>query len=150
MANALQYSRLENSMDRGAWRAIVHGVAKSWTRLSTMVTQLCGYTKNHQLAYFERMNVMTWEIHLKTKVQLGQTERLNSPQNLLFWCLHPAEKHSTYPSPQAHSLDMAMLTPHPQPPALPCLMLILYIPPSFLSPLGFHQKTQRTFCRGRG
>ena len=27
-------------MDRGAWRAIVHGVAKSWTRLSTY-TQLC-------------------------------------------------------------------------------------------------------------
>ena len=24
----LQYSGLENSMDRGAWRAIVHGVAK--------------------------------------------------------------------------------------------------------------------------
>ena len=29
----LQYSRLENSMDRGAWWTIVHGVAKSWTRL---------------------------------------------------------------------------------------------------------------------
>ena len=28
------YSGLENSMDRGAWRATVHGVAKSWTRLS--------------------------------------------------------------------------------------------------------------------
>ena len=30
----LQYSCLENSMDRGAWQAIVHGVAKSRTRLS--------------------------------------------------------------------------------------------------------------------
>ena len=30
----LQYSGLENSMDRGAWWAIVHGVAKSRTRLS--------------------------------------------------------------------------------------------------------------------
>ena len=29
-----QYSCLENSMDRGAWRATVHGVAKSQTRLS--------------------------------------------------------------------------------------------------------------------
>ena len=27
----LQYSDLENSMDRGAWQATVHGVAKSWT-----------------------------------------------------------------------------------------------------------------------
>ena len=31
--NPLQYSCLENSMDRGAWWAVVHGVTKSWTRL---------------------------------------------------------------------------------------------------------------------
>ena len=30
----LQYSCLENPMDRGAWRATVHTVARSWTRLS--------------------------------------------------------------------------------------------------------------------
>ena len=30
----LQYSCLENSMDRGAWRATIHGVAQSWTKLS--------------------------------------------------------------------------------------------------------------------
>ena len=29
-----QYSGLENSMDWGAWWATVHGVTKSWTRLS--------------------------------------------------------------------------------------------------------------------
>ena len=29
--NSLQYSFLENSMDRGAWWATVHGVAKSQT-----------------------------------------------------------------------------------------------------------------------
>ena len=27
----LQYSCLEDSMDRGAWQTTVHGVAKSWT-----------------------------------------------------------------------------------------------------------------------
>ena len=32
--NPLQYSCLENSMDRGAWQATVHGVAKSQTLLS--------------------------------------------------------------------------------------------------------------------
>ena len=32
--NLLQYPCLENAMDRGAWRAIVHGVTKSQTRLS--------------------------------------------------------------------------------------------------------------------
>ena len=29
--NPFQYSCLENSMDRGAWWATVHGVAKNWT-----------------------------------------------------------------------------------------------------------------------
>ena len=28
--NPLQYSCLENPLDRGAWRAIVHEVTKSW------------------------------------------------------------------------------------------------------------------------
>ena len=32
--NPLQYYCLENPMDRGAWQATVHGVAKSRTRLS--------------------------------------------------------------------------------------------------------------------
>ena len=32
--NPLQYSCLENAMDRGAWKATVYGVAKSRTRLS--------------------------------------------------------------------------------------------------------------------
>ena len=30
-SNLLQYSCLENPMNRGAWRATVHGVAESWT-----------------------------------------------------------------------------------------------------------------------
>ena len=31
--NPFQYSCLENSMDRGAWQATVHGVTNSWTQL---------------------------------------------------------------------------------------------------------------------
>ena len=34
-SNLLQYSCLENSMDRGVWRATVHGVAKIRTQLNT-------------------------------------------------------------------------------------------------------------------
>ena len=34
-SNPLQYSCLGNSMFRGSWRATVHGMAKSQTRLST-------------------------------------------------------------------------------------------------------------------
>ena len=32
--NPLQYPCLGNPMNRGAWRATVHGVTKSWTQLS--------------------------------------------------------------------------------------------------------------------
>ena len=38
--NPLQYSCLDNSMDRGAWWAAVHGVAKSWRRLKRLSTQV--------------------------------------------------------------------------------------------------------------
>ena len=34
--NPLQYSCLENPLDRGAWRATVHGVAKSGTQLKRL------------------------------------------------------------------------------------------------------------------
>ena len=39
--NPLQYSCLEDPMDRGAWQATVRGVAESWTQLSD--EQQCVY-----------------------------------------------------------------------------------------------------------
>ena len=36
----LRYSWLENSKDRGAWRATVHGVTLSWTQLSDLTPPL--------------------------------------------------------------------------------------------------------------
>ena len=36
--NPLQYSNLENSIDRGAWQATVHRVAKSQTQLKQLST----------------------------------------------------------------------------------------------------------------
>ena len=38
--NPLQYSCLENPMDRGAWWATVHGVTNSQTRLTSHNTKL--------------------------------------------------------------------------------------------------------------
>ena len=40
-----QYSCLKNPMDRGAWWAIVHGVAKSQTRLKGLSTHVCCCSK---------------------------------------------------------------------------------------------------------
>ena len=45
-----QYSCLGNPMDRGAWWATVHGVAKSQTQLSM-------HTRTHIDMYICRMNV---------------------------------------------------------------------------------------------
>ena len=48
--NPLQYSCLENSMDRGAWRALVDGLAKSWTGLSTSTKFISNvFSPNHFL-----------------------------------------------------------------------------------------------------
>jgi len=38
--NPLQYSCLENPMDRGAWKAIVHRVTKSWTWVKHLSTYI--------------------------------------------------------------------------------------------------------------
>ena len=38
--NTLQYSSLENPMDRGAWRATVHRVSKNQARLKQLRTLL--------------------------------------------------------------------------------------------------------------
>ena len=39
--NPLQYSRLENPVDRGAWSAMVHRVTKRETRLKQLSTHAC-------------------------------------------------------------------------------------------------------------
>ena len=63
--NPLQYSWLENPMDRGAWLATVHGVAKDQTQLRQMSTHsewdppslvpvLPGYTSGNLLIMVQR------------------------------------------------------------------------------------------------
>ena len=47
--NLHQYSCLENSLDRGAWQATVHGVTRSWTRLSAFT---------HRDAMYYIINIM--------------------------------------------------------------------------------------------
>ena len=47
--NLLQYSCLENPMDRGAWWTTVHGVAESWTRLSNFTFTIGVSSTHHHL-----------------------------------------------------------------------------------------------------
>ena len=45
--NPLQYSGLENPIDRGAWRATVHGVAKSQALPKQLSTQSSEWDRGH-------------------------------------------------------------------------------------------------------
>ena len=56
----LQYSCLENPMDRGAWWAAVHGVAKSWTRLSDLTFTFHFHALEKEMATYS--SVLAWRI----------------------------------------------------------------------------------------
>ena len=47
--NPLQYSCLENPMDRGAWLAAVHRVAKSWTQPKRLNVHECSVGRPHPI-----------------------------------------------------------------------------------------------------
>ena len=56
----LQYSCLENPMDRGAWKAAVHGVAEGWTRLSGFTFTFHFHALEKEMA--THSNVLPWRI----------------------------------------------------------------------------------------
>ena len=58
--NPLQYSCLENPMDGGAWKAAVHGVAKSWTRLSDFTFTFHFHALENEMA--THSSVLAWRI----------------------------------------------------------------------------------------
>ena len=63
--NPLQYSCLENPMDRGAWWATVHGVAKSRTRLRDFTSLNCFYY--YMMAYlYQLINFAYGRFHWKS------------------------------------------------------------------------------------
>ena len=58
--NPLQYSCLENPVDRGAWWVAVHGVAQSRTRLKRLSMHACiGEGNGNPLQYSWLENPMT-------------------------------------------------------------------------------------------
>ena len=56
----LQYSCLENPMDEGAWWAAVHGVTKSWTRLSDFTFTFHFHALQKEMA--TPSSVLAWRI----------------------------------------------------------------------------------------
>ena len=60
MAIHIQYACLKNPMDRGAWWAAVHGVAKSWTQLSDFTFTFHFHVLEKEMATHSR--VLAWRI----------------------------------------------------------------------------------------
>ena len=56
----LQYSCLENPMDRGAWKAAVHGVPEGWTRLSDFIFTFHFHALEKEMA--THSSVLAWRI----------------------------------------------------------------------------------------
>ena len=56
----LQYSCLENPIDGGAWKAVVHGVAKSQTRLSNVPFTFHFHALEKEMA--THSSVLAWRI----------------------------------------------------------------------------------------
>ena len=56
----LQYSCLENPMDRGAWWAAVHGVTESWTRLGDFTFTCHFHALEKEMA--THSSVLAWRI----------------------------------------------------------------------------------------
>ena len=56
----LQYSCLENPMDRGAWWAAIHGVAEGWTRLSYFTFTFHFHALEKEMA--THSSVLAWRI----------------------------------------------------------------------------------------
>ena len=54
----IQYSCLENSMDRRAWQATVHGVAKSQTSVTNTFTTFI-QVLNHYVVNLKQMSIIT-------------------------------------------------------------------------------------------
>ena len=64
VGNPLQYSCLENPMDRVAWQATVPRVTKNWTRLKQLSTHArvfahkCTYNKSSSLSTYYRRSLL--------------------------------------------------------------------------------------------
>ena len=79
----LQYSCLENPMDRGAWWATVHGVVKSQTRL-----RKCRYTPIHTHV----CSCLLWRnVYLDPRPFSFDFFFILSCMNCLFWKLIPCQ-----------------------------------------------------------
>ena len=98
--NPLQYS-LENPMDRGAWRATVHGVTKSQTQLSTHA-----HTHTHT-----HTHTQTYQVSLEPRVSEQRGGRAGEPlptkpRATLILCLMRAGQRGGVAATETRGLEL--------------------------------------------
>ena len=76
--NLLQYSCLENPMDRGAWWAAVHGVTMSRTRLSDFTFTFHFHALEKEMA--THSSILAWRIPATEDEMAGWHYRLNGQE----------------------------------------------------------------------
>ena len=118
--SALWSSCLENSMDRGAWRATVHGVAKSWTLLKRLSihTSRGRMELRSQRALLRRVDpdvrlqVRTWQLRSKGDHRSKFFRKIHLILGHLF-CAGVPSGHLQVPqlcSPQLQDLESSYLS----------------------------------------
>ena len=102
----LQHSCLENPMDRGAWKAAVHGVAEGRTRLSNFTFTFHFHTLEKEMA--THSSVLAWRIPGK-----AEPDGLPSPSPM-----HESEKWKWSHSVMSDSLATPWTAAHQAPPSM--------------------------------
>ena len=74
--NPLQYSCLKNHVDRGAWQAIVHRVAKGQTRLKQLNTHTHTHIHTHIFINFTKARTMP-AVYTTVVPELSTTPGIN-------------------------------------------------------------------------
>ena len=98
--NPLQYSCQENSMDREAWWASVHGVAKSWTQL---ITVFVSYLYCMCSAYFlshVRLFATPWTVACQAALSMRILQA-----RILEWVAMHSSRGSSQPRSPALQMD---------------------------------------------
>ena len=112
--NPLQYYCLENPMDRGTWWATVHGVAKSWTRLSDFISFSVYIFLFFLFFLFLYFTILYWFCHTSTCICHGCT-------------------HVPNPEPPSHLPPHTIPLGHPSAPAPHATFFIKFIHPDIKS-----------------
>ena len=112
--NPLQYSCLENPMDRGAWQATVHGVTESWTWLSDQhsnvnMSQVDHSCDNQVSRLFPHLlQSPASSVHPRGLIISSAHQLFHSVLGLLLHVVSPRTTHTQCIRPK----PFAVLTPH--------------------------------------